>query len=217
MAQLSYAQGGLLILVLVTIFSAISVEARPLVRNIKDQKEFETLLKHHAKNTGLPVVADFYSESCGPCRMMAPIFKKVAKEYEGRAVFVKVDTARNRQLQSTYRVNSIPTFIFFADGKRKKDFAGAGEHQLKQYTREIVAEAEKLNVRLTSESLNEFYEKYDSSKSENSIKELYNKCAKMSNSDYCEGGPATDLTMKLYKKYKSKPILSKKIFSFFIN
>jgi thiol-disulfide isomerase/thioredoxin len=41
--------------------------------------EFDRLIKKHATETGLPVVVDFYSDGCGPCRMMAPIFKKVAK------------------------------------------------------------------------------------------------------------------------------------------
>ena len=60
--------------------SSCPVSARPLVRNIKDEREFDKLLKHHAANTGLPVVADFFSETCGPCRMMAPVFKATAKE-----------------------------------------------------------------------------------------------------------------------------------------
>ena len=54
--------------------------------------EFDRLMDKHAKVTGLPVIVDFYSDGCGPCRMIAPIFKKLAKEKEGQAVFVKVDT-----------------------------------------------------------------------------------------------------------------------------
>ena len=63
-------------------FIIVPALCRPLVRNIKDEKEFNKLLKHHAANTGLPVVADFYSDSCGPCRMMEPIYKKLAKVHE---------------------------------------------------------------------------------------------------------------------------------------
>ena len=188
------------------------VAARPLVRNIKDQREFDKLLKHHATTTGLPVVADFFSESCGPCRMMAPIFKAVAKENEGKAVFVKVDTARNRQLQANYNVRSIPTFLFFgADGKKKKEFAGAGEQQLRAYTREIVRDAERLNVRLSLESLTAFYAAHDSSKNPESIAELHAKCSKMAKSRHCEGGAASDLAAKLRKKYRAKPELLPRI------
>jgi thiol-disulfide isomerase/thioredoxin len=46
--------------------------------------EFDRLLKKHAQVTGLPVVVDFYSDSCGPCRMMAPIFKKVGEEFKDK-------------------------------------------------------------------------------------------------------------------------------------
>ena len=42
--------------------------ARPLVRNVRTNDEFKKLLKHHAENTGLPVIVDFYSDGCGPCR-----------------------------------------------------------------------------------------------------------------------------------------------------
>ena len=46
--------------------------------------EFDRLMKKHATQTGLPVIVDFYSDGCGPCRMIAPIFKKLAKEMEGK-------------------------------------------------------------------------------------------------------------------------------------
>ena len=41
-------------------------------------------------------IVDFFSESCGPCRMIAPAFKALAKEYEGRAVFAKVRAFREQ-------------------------------------------------------------------------------------------------------------------------
>lgn len=64
-----------------------------------------------------------------------------------------------------------------------------------------------MNVRVTLESLLDFYGEFDASKSEASIKELYGKCAKMSSSKSdCEGGPASDLISKLHKKYKNKPV-----------
>ena len=62
--------------------------ARPTVREIRNLAEYERLIQHHKTETGLPVVVDFYSDSCGPCRMIAPAFKKLAKEMKDRAVFV---------------------------------------------------------------------------------------------------------------------------------
>ncbi len=181
------------------------------MRNIKDEREFDKLLKHHAANTGLPVVADFFSETCGPCRMMAPVFKATAKEYEGKAVFVKVDTARNRQLQGRYGVRSIPTFLFFgADGKKKKEFSGAGEQQLKAYTRDVVRDADKLNKRLTLDALTAFYAEHEPSKGADGIADLHAKCAKMAKTGKggnCDGGAAVDLAGKLKKKYRAAPAL----------
>jgi thiol-disulfide isomerase/thioredoxin len=141
--------------------------------------------------------------------MMAPVYKTLAKEYEGKAVFVKVDTATNRQLQSTYQVNSIPTFLFFgADGKKKNQFSGAGEGQLRQLTKEVVADAERLNVKLTLESLVDYYATHEPSKAAEDVAELHAKCAKMAKGADCEGGAAADLAGKLKKKYKAKPGLS---------
>ena len=49
--------------------------ARPTVREIRNLNEYDRLIQHHKTETGLPVVVDFYSDSCGPCRMIAPAFK----------------------------------------------------------------------------------------------------------------------------------------------
>ena len=75
------------------------------------------LLKHHADNTGLPVVVDFFSQSCGPCRMIAPAFKRLAQEYEGRVVFAKAENTAPGVFAAA-GVRSMPTFHFYFDGKR---------------------------------------------------------------------------------------------------
>eukprot|EP00614_Pseudopedinella_elastica_P004697 CAMPEP_0172614050 /NCGR_PEP_ID=MMETSP1068-20121228/49158_1 /TAXON_ID=35684 /ORGANISM="Pseudopedinella elastica, Strain CCMP716" /LENGTH=447 /DNA_ID=CAMNT_0013418719 /DNA_START=74 /DNA_END=1414 /DNA_ORIENTATION=- len=197
---------------------AVVVSARPLVREIKDQAEFNKLLKHHAANTGLPVVAKFYSDSCGPCRMMAPVFKNLARENADKAVFVNVNTQRNGALGSTYQVSGIPTFISFGgDGKLKSRFSGAGEAQLREMTKDAVRDAERMNVRVTLDSLGAFYATHDPSKDQASIADLHGKCAKLSattrgaaNKGQCEGGAAAELAAKLKKKYKATPKLSKR-------
>ena len=52
--------------------------------------DFTKLIEHHKTKTGLPVIVDYYSDGCGPCRQIAPIYKKMAKQYKGKAVFTKV-------------------------------------------------------------------------------------------------------------------------------
>ncbi|EGB06389.1 hypothetical protein AURANDRAFT_29236, partial [Aureococcus anophagefferens] len=111
--------------------------ARPTVRELKNLAEFDKLLAHHAENTGLPVVVDFYSDSCGPCRMIAPVFKKLAAEYKDRAVFAKVNVAHARDVSAKAQIRSMPTFHFYADGRKKNEFSGAGEMQLRQATDQI--------------------------------------------------------------------------------
>ena len=112
--------------------------------------EFERLLHKHATETGLPVIVDFYSDGCGPCRMMAPIYKKLAQEVgQDKAVFVKVDTNAQYELSSKYQIRSLPTFVFFLGGKKFDQFSGAGEAQLRQLTQQVIREAENQNVILT--------------------------------------------------------------------
>ena len=53
---------------------------RAVVRYTMSSSEFDRMLSKHGSTTGLPVIVDFYSDGCGPCRIMAPIWKKIAKQ-----------------------------------------------------------------------------------------------------------------------------------------
>lgn len=59
----------------------------------------------------LPVVVDFWAAWCGPCRQVAPIFDKLAKEYAGKLRVAKVNVDENPGLSQTFRVTSIPTIM----------------------------------------------------------------------------------------------------------
>jgi thioredoxin 1 len=59
----------------------------------------------------LPVVVDFWAEWCGPCRMVAPILDKLAKEFAGQIRIAKVDVDANPGLSQTFRIQSIPTLM----------------------------------------------------------------------------------------------------------
>ena len=59
------------------------------VAELRTLEAFKGLLAQHRDETGLPVVVDFYSPSCGPCRMVAPAYKALAMELKGRAAFAK--------------------------------------------------------------------------------------------------------------------------------
>ena len=72
----------------------------------------------------LPVVVYFWADWCPPCRWMAPIIKEVASENRETFLIAKLDTDRNRQAVQKYRIEAIPTFIVFKDGKITGRFVG---------------------------------------------------------------------------------------------
>jgi len=65
----------------------------------------------------LPVVVDFWAPWCAPCRMVAPILDKLAKELAGKVLIAKVNTDEDPQWAKKYNVQGIPTMIFVAKGK----------------------------------------------------------------------------------------------------
>ena len=64
-----------------------------------------------------PVVVDFWAEWCGPCKMIAPMLDELAGEYAGKVKIGKVNTDQSQQLAVQYRINSIPTLLFFKAGQ----------------------------------------------------------------------------------------------------
>ena len=75
-------------------------------------------------NNKQPVLVDFYADWCGPCRMTSPIVEQIAQEYEGKVTVAKLDVDSNNQLAAQFRVMSIPTMIFFKDGKEVERMVG---------------------------------------------------------------------------------------------
>lgn len=73
---------------------------------------------------GLAMV-DFWAAWCGPCRMVAPIVEQLATEYEGRLRVAKVDVDANQQISMKYNIRSIPSILFFKDGKHVDTVVGA--------------------------------------------------------------------------------------------
>lgn len=57
-------------------------------------------------------IVDFYADWCGPCRKVAPIMEKLAKEYDGRLSVYKVNVDQEKELASAFQIRSIPTVLF---------------------------------------------------------------------------------------------------------
>ncbi len=65
----------------------------------------------------IPVVVDFWAPWCAPCRMVAPVLEKLAREYAGKLLVAKVNTDENPRWAMKYDVQGIPTMLFVHDGK----------------------------------------------------------------------------------------------------
>ena len=70
-----------------------------------------------ALGEGKLMMVDFWANWCGPCRMLGPVIEQLAEQYGDKAVIGKVDVDEQGELAMRYGVMSIPTVIFFKDGK----------------------------------------------------------------------------------------------------
>jgi thioredoxin 1 len=83
--------------------------------------DFETQIEQHK---GLAVV-DFWATWCAPCRMIAPILDQLAAEYGDKAKVAKLDVDNNIKTSTRFNVRSIPTILFFKDGRVVDTVVGA--------------------------------------------------------------------------------------------
>lgn len=76
------------------------------------ESNFEELLQNN-----VAVVADFWAEWCGPCRMITPIVEELASAYEGKVLIGKVNVDEEGDLATKYGIRNIPTVLFFKNGQ----------------------------------------------------------------------------------------------------
>jgi thioredoxin 1 len=78
---------------------------------INNENFYENLQKYNN------LIIDFWAEWCAPCKAMAPIIEELAKKYAGKIVFGKINVDENREIAAKFFIMSIPTLIFFKNGK----------------------------------------------------------------------------------------------------
>jgi thioredoxin 1 len=72
----------------------------------------------------VPIVVDFWAEWCPPCGPMARTLAELAPEFAGRVRIAKINADENPETMRTYRVLSMPTLLFFADGELTGQLVG---------------------------------------------------------------------------------------------
>jgi thioredoxin 1 len=66
----------------------------------------------------IPILVDFSADWCGPCKMLAPILKKVKDELGDAIKIIKIDVDKNQPLAAKYQVRGVPTMLLFKNGKQ---------------------------------------------------------------------------------------------------
>jgi thioredoxin 1 len=78
------------------------------------------------------VMLDFWATWCGPCLALGPTLEALADEYDGKVVIAKLNVDENRGTAANFRITSIPSILFFKDGKMVDSVVGArprGQYQ----------------------------------------------------------------------------------------
>ena len=113
-------------------FPSIAITSRPVM--VTDRTFADEVIA-----SPLPVLLDCWAAWCAPCGAMAPVMDDLAKAYAGRLKVAKLNVDQNPMTASRYSVMSLPTLLFFRDGKVVDTAAGALPRQeIERYLRRFL-------------------------------------------------------------------------------
>lgn len=104
--------------------SVIQMNKQMFLNKVFDYTTGATEWKYQGEK---PAVIDFYATWCGPCRMVAPILKDLAKEYGDSIVIYKVDTDKEKELSMAMGIQSLPTIVFIPKTGQPQVIVGAAD------------------------------------------------------------------------------------------
>ena len=104
------------------------------VQNVST-KEFDEVVRQ----SDIPVIVDIWAKWCGPCRMIAPLVDKFARQFAGKVKFVKVNKDENPEIAEEFGVNSIPRLLVFSGGEKVTEQIGMPDYpHLREWIEEQV-------------------------------------------------------------------------------
>ena len=90
---------------------------------------------------GVPVLADFYADWCGPCKLVVPLLDEIAAAERGRLLVVQVDSDRSAEQCQRYSIRSVPTVLLFQNGEETGRSLGFEPEVIRQFVAGAVAAA----------------------------------------------------------------------------
>jgi len=82
-------------------------------------------ISQHIEKNDIPVIIDFWAPWCGPCKVMGPNFEKASRNFKTKVRFAKVNTQDQESIGAHFAIRSIPTLIFFKEGRELDRISGA--------------------------------------------------------------------------------------------
>ncbi|MBD3232327.1 MAG: thioredoxin [candidate division Zixibacteria bacterium] len=77
----------------------------------------EETFEEEVRCSEIPVIVDFWSSTCSPCKVMSGLLREVAPQYRGKLKFAKLNIDRDSEVARLYQIRSVPTIVAFKNGR----------------------------------------------------------------------------------------------------